>query len=376
MSKHQLETLDGGVPHLRVQGKVTEADTDLFSMLAQISRKAPQLLLNLAEVTETEDIFIDRIREISALTRIKVVTALPLVTRALRDGSVLLFPTEKSACLAIVGEEALRVILVKMNEAPVLASDACSLVNFMSTPEATFENVIKRVEKIPNLCGQIVKVANSAMFYRGAKVETVQQAVSRLGLVNLAQIFVYNFYSGVSSFFGNQQQIITHCQKCATLAFFIAQSGKLPADECGKIWLGALMHDIGKQALSFVFSQKYEEVLRLMKEEGHSSVLAELNVFGTEHPLVGSLLAQKWNFPEYLVNVIGDHHSLAAKQWNLLTLPVYCANSFMNELEGFPFAPYFQRLEGYFFLLKRDVPWPNVIDVFHEVVEKDFNPLG
>jgi HD-like signal output (HDOD) protein len=139
--------------------------------------------------------------------------------------------------------------------------------------------------------------------------------------------------------------------------------------------LGGLLHDIGRQALAFFFPQQYERVQKIIETDRRSSYMAELLVFGTEHQTVGSILSARWNFPSYLSNVIGDHHYLAATDWNTLTLPIFCANEYLNERENMPFQQYYQRLEGYFLLKRKDLPWedtPAAFDAFLQDFQDPF----
>ncbi len=375
MAEHALETLDGGVQQIVIKGEISDNEEDLYRLVGKVAHKFPTLVLNCLEVTAVSPLFAQRLEEFRSMSRFKIVVGQSPVKDALIDKGYLLFPSMKSAQLAITGEDTLRTILNKLKDAPILSAEAYQVLGYMNSADADFNGVVKRIEKDQNICSQIVKVANSALFYRGGKVDTLSQAVSRIGLLNVQNILVRSLYSGLTSFFQSQKDVIVHSQKCAMLANYIAQEGGRPVDERAKIWLGALMHDIGRQAMAFAFPEKYAQVSELMKKENRPSYVAELYVFGTEHQVIGRLLAKKWNFPDYLTHIIGDHHSLAAKQWNTMTLPVFCANSFMNEQEGIPFVSYYQRLEGYYFMLKKDMPWKDVPGAFKAVIEAQFNDL-
>ena len=191
-----------------------------------------------------------------------------------------------------------------------------------------------------------------------------------LGFAPLRQIFIYNFYTSVGNFFGAQKETVEHGQDCARLAEYIAKSAGASHAECAKIRLIGLLHDVGRQALAFVFPQQYEKVQHLVRVEKNPSFLAELVVFGTEHQSVGSILANRWNFPDYLSKVIADHHYLKATDWNTLALPVFCANNFLNQRDGEPFSPYYHKLEGYFFLKRAELPWKDIDAEFNEFLNQ------
>jgi putative nucleotidyltransferase with HDIG domain len=366
MPEFSIGTIEGGITRMVIRGEAGNADMDLFQALSHLSQKHGHVLIDLSGLVTGSDKFFVHLQEISARTRIKIIaTAIPTVEQCRQIG-LSVFPTEKSAALSYAGDETIRLLLSRLRDVPILNTEAYQLISYVSSAEATFPQLETMIKSSSGLCSQVFRMANSSFFKRTSRAETLQQALVTLGFSTLRQLFIYNFYTSVGGFFRAQSATIDHGRKCALLAEYIAKSGGANSDECAKVRLAALLHDIGKQALAFFFPQQYERVHTLVKTDGKSSYLAELVVFGTEHQTVGSLLATRWNFPEYLAQVIGDHHYLQAKNWNILTLPVFCANSYLNEADREPFSLYFQKLEGYFFLKKKELPWKNITKGFSE----------
>ncbi len=71
----------------------------------------------------------------------------------------------------------------------------------------------------------------------------------------------------------------------------------------------ALLHDIGKLALSKVVNNYFGEVTKCMQEEGVALLEAEKRIYGVEHAELGGQLAELWNFPKPIVAAIRHHHS-------------------------------------------------------------------
>ncbi|MBF0500330.1 MAG: HDOD domain-containing protein [Candidatus Riflebacteria bacterium] len=357
MASFRMETLDGGLTQLIVSGLVQKEDIDVFRALSGLSKAQTRALVDLSELAEADESFYQHIVDVSARCRIKVVCKMAEISKICLRFGIQTFPSQKSAQLSIAGEETVNHLMSKLRDVPILSTDAYQLVSYMNDVNANFEELEKMVRNNPGLVSQIIRLANSSFYYRGQKVDLLSKALVTIGFANLRPIFLFNFYNSVMGLFAAQKEVIAHGKRCAQLAEFICRAAKAPKEDYSKVWVGGLLHDVGGQALSFFFPEKYEKARQIMLEEQKPSYMAELVVFGTEHQTVGRMLATRWNFPEYLVNIIGDHHYLQAVGWNKLTLPVFCANCYLNEQEKIPAHSYYSKLTGYFMLFKQDMPW-------------------
>ncbi len=368
MAEFQINTIEGGITQITVTGKVGSNDLQLFRALSHLSRHHCSLV-NLLELVEASEDFFAHLEDLSSRTKIKVIAKSPELVSKFNEIGLQTYPTSKSASLSFAGEETLRVLTAHLRDVPILNTEAYRLIQHVASPDANFPELEKMLQNNAGICSQILRTANSSYFMRSSKAETLQQAMVTIGFATLRQIFIYNFYNSVGNFFGAQKETVEHGQECARLAEYIARSGGASYTECAKVRLIGLLHDVGRQALAFFFPQQYEKVQYMIRAENKPSFLAELVVFGIEHQNIGSILANRWNFPEYLSKVIGDHHYLKAKDWNTLTLPVFCANNFLNKRDGEPFSPFFQKLEGYFFLKRAELPWKNIDNEFQEFLD-------
>jgi len=375
MAVFRIESLEGSVPQITIEGAATKSDHDLFRALSNLSKAHHIALVNLNALSTGDQDFFTHLQEISARTKLKVISANKAVIDGCAEVGLQVFPSVKSAQLALVGEETISMMMAKLRDVPIINTDAYQLVSYTAGINANYEEIERMIRDKPSIVGQIMRLANSSFFYRKQRVDTLQAALVTIGLAYLRRLFLFNFYSSVTNIFTVQKPVIEHGKLTAMLAEYICKAANAPREDHSKVWLGGLLHDIGSQALAFFFPEKYERARKLMKEENKPSYLAELVTFGTEHQTVGRMLATKWNFPDYLVNIVGDHHYLAAVGWNKLTLPVFCANNFLNERDRIPFNSYYSKLVGYFMLYKMDVPWKDPVAEFAKVITSgEFGP--
>ena len=372
-SNFRIETLGGGITLMVIEGVVGKINFDLFSALSHLSKKRTHALIDLSNLEEGDVSFYEHLRDLSVRMKMKIIATNKVVIQKCNDISLRVYPTTKSASLSYAGDETINLLLRRLRDVPILNAEAYELIGYTSLPDATFEELEAKIKDNSGLCSQIFRMANSSFFCRTSPAETLNQAMVTLGFTMMRQVFLYNFYNSVSALFQAQEALIDHGKQCAILAEFISKSGEASKEECSKVRLGGLLHDIGRQALAFFFPEQYARVMQSIIDEPKPSYLAELMVFGTEHQQVGSLLCSRWNFPKYLSAVLADHHYLQAANWNSLTLPIFVANNYLHERLKEPCSPYFQKLEGYFFLKAKELPWEGdkVKEAFETCLEKN-----
>ncbi|RKY24205.1 MAG: hypothetical protein DRP79_08085, partial [Planctomycetota bacterium] len=93
----------------------------------------------------------------------------------------------------------------------------------------------------------------------------------------------------------------------------------------GSAFTAALMHDIGKLILTRYHDPEKISVINRMVEKGALYIEAERSVLGTDHAVVGGMMAKRWQFPESLVHAIEKHHDPDAESSPVLDT-VHVAN--------------------------------------------------
>jgi len=375
MVSFKLDNISGGQIQVILEGEIKSSDQELLKFLTTLSKKHQSVILNLIGVKEADPEFFRHLADLIIRTPFKaVVNNQVLIAKCVQIG-IPTFPTVKSAALSSLGDETIKQLSSQMRDLPILKTDAYGLAVYMSRLDATFPQLESMIKLNAGLCSQIIRLANSSYFLRPSKAETLQQAFVTLGFTNLRQLFLYNFYKSIAVLFKSQKEVIQHGQKCAVLAEFITKAAGASADECAKVRLGALLHDIGRQVLAYFFPAAYEKVFTQIARENKPANIAEFVVFGVDHQAVGAMVCHKWNFPPYLADAISDHHSLSVGSWNTMTLPIFCANNFLNEEAKIPFAPYFAKLDAYFALKGKRVPWKDVVGEFRRRLESQEDPF-
>lgn len=219
------------------------------------------------------------------------------------------------------------------------------LLLLLDDPEVNGERLADLIRTDAGLTADVMHVANSAMYSRGNRVETLMEAVNRLGLREIYRIVMNVIASPVLR---NPQQVgfakldlWTHSLTAALAAQALATHLSTVQPEIA--FTAALLHDVGKVVLAQAMGRSYIAVVDEAKDKGVPIFGVERAAYKTDHAEVGAKLLKQWNFPESIIAAIACHHApeKAARSHATIAATVYAANVLAYRVgSGYGFPPY------------------------------------
>ena len=189
---------------------------------------------------------------------------------------------------------------------------------------------VRIIEKIictdQALATQVLRTANSAFFRGLNKVNTIREAITRLGTNEVANIVSLsaqrnNFRSRDPFVSGLMRKLWQHSVICAVGAQWLARQLKFDTLAMEAFTAG-LLHDIGKLLIL-----KVVEVIKCSKTAGvqpsDTFVSEVLNILHAEQ---GLDLSRNWHLPDTYCHVIGAHHDAEIHSGDTLLILVRMAN--------------------------------------------------
>ena len=174
------------------------------------------------------------------------------------------------------------------------------LLRKMAPPEQ-IESVIKYD---PALTAKVLAISRSPHYARLSKVNSLRDAIVRLGQQQLIQILMT---ACASRYFNIRGEGYEHALATALIAEKIGRT--LQRKNLMTIYMAALLHDIGKTVLTFYVSNYSSAISSLVEKEGLTFLEAEQRVIGIDHQALGGIIAREWRFPADIVIPIEHHHS-------------------------------------------------------------------
>ncbi len=224
-------------------------------------------------------------------------------------------------------------ILYTLRGIPPFPDTINSVIEACDNPQSSINAVAAIIERDPGLSADILKVANSPSFYSNNRVNTIQNAVSRLGLKSTRHLTLAMASKGtLEKNFKIFQGFWEHSFKCAFYAKQLAERQNLKL-QIESIYMGGLLHDMGKIILYSIDPDGMKEIngLALDRTRTTSATLEEIRL-GISHAHIGAVVAENWGFSQDLVEMIRNHHRPFAspEPFRKQTSIIHIANAFCN----------------------------------------------
>ncbi len=230
--------------------------------------------------------------------------------------------------------QALRSQIERIDTLPTIPSVLRKLLGVIENPRISLNEIGSFISNDPVLTSRVLKVVNSPVYGFPGRISSVSQALILLGL-NV----VKGMLLGVSVFEAMQKTMVglwEHSLGCAVTARIIAKKKELKEPE--EVSVAALLHDIGKVVLGLKFPDEYKKIMSDAETKDIFIFDSEKNYFGINHADAGAWIAQKWNFPRSLVEVIEYHHKPHLSKNVAMQTAIVHLSDILIRAKGFGFA--------------------------------------
>jgi len=194
---------------------------------------------------------------------------------------------------------------------PPFPATHAEIMKLAKSEDASGEDLAEQIQMDPSFVATVLKLANSSYYGFSKKTDSLVQAVTRLGMEEIANLVmsaqVFENLGGMDE--GNGLDIKEFWKHSVGTAFVARAVAKKLQTEVEAAFLGGMLHDLGKIVLDRYFADFYVSVVELVQEESISIHQAERDVMGITHAEVGGQLAEEWKFPKNYLNSITYHHN-------------------------------------------------------------------
>jgi putative nucleotidyltransferase with HDIG domain len=199
-------------------------------------------------------------------------------------------------------------LLASQAVVPSFSNVALKLMTLIRDENVTLDDLGDVISLDPGMAARCLKVASSAL-YRGRAINTINEALLRIGLAEVRRIALT---LGVLDAFSHLRIKIDwhrfwlHGVLVARLTEKIAGAFR---DVTGAEYLAGLLHDIGKMVVEHHFPREFEAiVLRAMERHcGHAA--AEHEVLGIDHAQIGAAMCFCLKVHPHILQAVRYHHN-------------------------------------------------------------------
>jgi HD-like signal output (HDOD) protein len=200
-------------------------------------------------------------------------------------------------------------------ELAAMPSTSTRLLALLEEPDVAVTELVAIIEMDPGLTANLLKLCNSAYYGLRREVGTIREALVRLGnqtVITLAFAASMGrvLQAPVTAYRLPRGRLWRH-----TLAVGLLAARLLPAQtsaaERNRAFTAGVVHDLGKLLLDRPLRDRLEQIPPALSSL--DLLNAERELLGCDHAEAGAALAESWNFPVDLVEVIAGHHRPAPR---------------------------------------------------------------
>ncbi|MCD6256859.1 HDOD domain-containing protein [Candidatus Aerophobetes bacterium] len=207
--------------------------------------------------------------------------------------------------------ERIRKTIYNITKLPTLPVITAQLMQLLSNPNASIQKLTNLISQDQSLTTTVLKVVNSSYYGFPRQIATIKHALIILGFNEIRNIVITisvlkNFWNIQKSSKFDHLQFWKHSLGCAVAAGMLAKFFRYRVS--GKVFIGGLIHDIGKIVLDQYLHDLFEQVMDRVISRDISFYQAEKEVLGVTHAEIGGWLAKSWNLPLEIEEAIKFHH--------------------------------------------------------------------
>jgi diguanylate cyclase (GGDEF)-like protein len=207
--------------------------------------------------------------------------------------------------------DTLEELLKGVTTLPTPPAIALKIIEEVKKDKFSINDFARIISNDPSLTAKILSVANSSFYGLTSKVESIERAVSILGLealknIALSFVLVKGFKKDTTDGFDHDlfwRRSIT----AATCTEIMSARLNIKREDT---FVTPLLMDVGVLVMYLCRPEDFLKVLVEKKTSRITMYEAEMDVFGFDHQAVGSAILKKWGLPADIYEPIAHHHNL------------------------------------------------------------------
>ncbi|MCX6826227.1 MAG: HDOD domain-containing protein [candidate division Zixibacteria bacterium] len=181
------------------------------------------------------------------------------------------------------------------------------LQEVFSREEISGHDIAKIVEIDQSFTARVLRLVNSPFYGFTRKIVLIEEAVTMLGINAIQQLLLTTSLLG--SFKKADKSIKIsgfwiHSFGVAVIAK--ALLSHRDKDTQSEVFMGGILHDIGRLVYLRLDPDRFLSFY--VGQDMAPDLAGERGYFGIDHQMAGYMLAQKWNFPKGICDIIKYHH--------------------------------------------------------------------
>jgi HD-like signal output (HDOD) protein len=200
----------------------------------------------------------------------------------------------------------------------------------IAAPDTNMSEYVVAINSDPALAARVMDMANSSFFNASRNINTIEQAISHLGVLQLKDILLCNLtiraFATIPDSIINLSEFWKSSILCGIIARILARKCEAPTSD--QLFTLGLLHDIGHLVMYSTIPEQTLEIFSESRRQNKPIAVIEKEKLGVDYAQIGSELMLHWSFPESYQAVTAYHpEPKNAAQYYFETAIVHIARS-------------------------------------------------
>lgn len=202
---------------------------------------------------------------------------------------------------------------------PPMPGNVFKLRQAAADPDVNYDAIVPLLKEDPSLCADLLRIANSARYGVGHRVDTIEESVRYFGMHSLCEFIaaacsekiIREAFRNIK----NLNNYLTHSRQISKATAYISRAMNVSSHEQEVYAVTGLLHDIGRLVIILFTEEKKfcSEFLKISFEDIMKFTADEREIFGIDHAMLGTMICRKWKFPESIIEGVARHHNPVTK---------------------------------------------------------------
>jgi len=242
--------------------------------------------------------------------------------------------TEKSFDLTVVGTETSASLTIPMeavrldkvalitdelvdtiDSLPPFPDNLTRLVRLLEDPEVDMDRLARQLGRDPGMTADLLKFINSAQMGRRQRIESLNEAVRIVGIDGLKNLaYSFGAHRLLQKYLAKQKPLWDDAMR---VSFYAGELMKLAGGNrktVSRAQLGGILSNLGQIILTFLHPDQSARILNFCRIKSFSVELFNELTQSINPTEVAGRIAEKWNFPDDLVQILRNQNQPASAQ--------------------------------------------------------------
>ena len=186
-------------------------------------------------------------------------------------------------------------------DVPILPETAHKVLALTQDPESNAEQLSAVIQSDPTIAGHVMRIANSSAYTPNSNLVSIQQAVTRLGMIEISNIaFLTSVNSKIFKAPGYEKHIEVIWQHALATALWSKEVARAMRSNVEAAFLCGLLHSIGKSVILQTIAEA-EPAIGALSDNPLEEIFTEFESQYSE------VVTTQWKLPQIVAIAISFH---------------------------------------------------------------------